>query len=135
MTVGDVESETSPTVIDRRYRKLPRARGLDIDGIRPLVELDVGAPRIVNKREPAAGLRILRVWPIELDTGRFKLFAESFQVLNIKPNVIEDAAFRGHRRPVGFGKCQVDARDVGGLILAPRAGLRAERLRVPCLNL
>ena len=71
----------------------------------PFVQLDIRAPRIVNKRKRGTGLLILGVGPVQFNAGRFEFLTERFQVLDVEADVVEHPPFGGNRRLVFFGKC------------------------------
>src|SRR3989442_6533276 len=75
------EAPTSGTL--RRYRIAVKNSSLCRRRCGPLVQFDVRAPRIVDERQRRAGLRILRIGPIQLDAVRFELLAERFQILDV----------------------------------------------------
>ncbi len=103
--------------------------------VRPFVQLDVCAPGIVNKRKRGPGLRILRVGSVQLDAGGLEFLAERFQVLDVEADVIEHSSLCGNRRHVRAGKNQICSGQVSGFVLSSHAGLGAEYLAVPGLNL
>src|SRR5262249_12791052 len=85
--------------------------------------------------ERTARLGILRVRPIQLNACGFELLAERFEVLHIKSDMVEYASFGRDGSTVCLAKSQVHARYIRCLVLTTHARLRAERLRIPVLNL
>src|SRR5438132_14261222 len=82
----------------RGRRAATPANSIDIRGVRPLVELDIGAPRVGDERERSAGLLIFGVGPVELDSVGFALLDERLQVLHVEADVVEQAPFGGPLR-------------------------------------
>ena len=64
--------------------------------IRPLIQLDVGAPRIRDERERAVGLLVPRIRTVDLAAGRLVLLQERLQILHIEADVIEHPSLRRH---------------------------------------
>src|SRR5215472_9867624 len=112
--------------LDRSRRPLQR--------IGPFVELDRGAPRIVNEGELGAA-RLGHDRPVELDALRLELLGESDQILHVEADVIEHVPGGRYRRRIGFRERQLGARNVGGLKSSARADGRAEMLDIPGLDL
>src|SRR5687767_2880770 len=104
---------------------LPRS---DVFGVRPLVQLDVSAPGIVDERKRAARLRVLRVRPIQLDAGCLELLCKRFEIPDVETDVIQHAPFGSDGALRAAGKRQVHARQVCRLELPARAWLGAEEL-------
>src|SRR5262245_35311714 len=107
---------------------------VDIRRVRPLVELDIGAPRIGNESKRGARA-LLRVGPVELDAGGFELRDEGLEVLHVEADVVEGAALGRDGRRVRLVEPQLRARNVGDRRIVARRGLGAENLAVPGLDL
>jgi hypothetical protein len=80
-------------------------------GRRPLNQLYACAPRIGDICERGARL-VLADRLIELDALRSDLLDKGLQVLHVKADVVENAAFRGSLGGVSLGKPELPARDV-----------------------
>src|SRR5712692_5058749 len=95
--------------------------------LRPLVELDPGAPRISDERQ----LRTVRArydLSLERNARGLELLGESNEVLHVEADVIEVAAPGRDGRLVALGEGQVGARDVGGLVAPALAWLGPEEI-------
>src|SRR4051794_27709626 len=83
-TSGCCQSITSVDVrnssISLRWRKVLR-------------QLDIGPPRVGQKRDGGRRVRKAPVRAIELLPGGFELLAELLEVLHLEPDVIETATF------------------------------------------
>jgi hypothetical protein len=101
---------------------------------RPLVDLDIGPPRVGDERNPNAEI-IDRIRPIELDVVGFQRLDEALEVSHIKADVIEDTPFGRGLRFVSLVEAQLDAGDVGDWRVVARIRLGAENLSVSCLTL
>src|SRR4029453_12693762 len=101
---------------------------VDIGRIGPLVQLDVGAPRVGDEGERSAGLFVLRVGPIEFDAVGFKLLDEGLQVLHVEADVVEDAPLGGGLRHLGLVEAQLRTGHVRDRGVVAQAGLGAKNL-------
>src|SRR5262249_20238407 len=93
-------------------RKRRKRAGARLQRLGALVELDIGAPRIINKGKAAAertGGEALR----DGDAVGLELLEEAAQVGDVEADMIEDTALGGdHRRGV-LGEAQLRAGNVG----------------------
>src|SRR5947209_14439991 len=101
-------------------------------GRRPLVDLDIGTPRVGDERDSNAEI-VDRIRPIELDVVGFQRLDEAFEVLHVEADVIEDAAFGRGLRIISLVEAQLDTGDIGDWSIVARARLGAEYFSVPCL--
>src|SRR5262249_32945035 len=101
---------------------------------RPLVDFDVGSPRIGDERDAHTDV-IYRVRPIKLDVAGLKRLDEGFKVLNVEADVVQDAALGGSLRGFGLVEPQLHARNVRDRSVVALTWLGAENLSVPSLTL
>src|SRR5579871_464240 len=116
-------------------RRCDKRQLRQIDRLRPLIQLNVGAPGIRYERQRDAGLLVLAVGPIELDAARFELLDEGLQVRHVEADMIEDTAFGRSLRGVGLVEAQLRARNVGDGSVVSQARLRTKELPIPRLAL
>ena len=93
---------------------------------RPLVDFDVGSPRIGNERDANAAV-IHRVGPVKLDVVGLKRLDEGLEVLHVEADVVEDAALGGGLRGLGLVEPKLHAGNVafgGGPLPLPVCGER-----------
>jgi hypothetical protein len=128
---GDSSARAAPQPnrqqADQQYRTSLACR-------RPLVDLDIGSPRIGDERNSNADF-IDRIRPVELDALGFLRLDETLEVLHVEADVIEDAALGRGLRAIRLVEAQLDARDVGDGCIVARARLGSENFSVPCLAL
>lgn len=89
---------------------------VDIRWVGPLVELDIGAPRISDERECCARA-LLGIRAIELDAVGFELLDETLQVDDIEADVVEHAALGGGECLWRLVETQLRARHVGDRVV------------------
>src|SRR5258708_34586550 len=78
---------------------------------RPLVDFDVGSPRIGDECDPDTAV-VHRVRPIKLDVVGLERLDEGFEFLHVEADVVEDAAFGGSLGGFGLIEPKLDARSV-----------------------